>query len=611
MCLLRLLVVVLVYVSVGLSAVVLAAEPSTRPMLRIEPQLHFAAIRRMDVDAAERFVVTASDDKTARVWDVKTGELLQVLRPPMGEGNEGKLYAVAISPDGELVAVAGFTGITGFAGTESIYIFQRQTGQLQHRIQGLPNVINHLAFAADGNRLAVALGEGGIRVYERGTWDELARDSEYGADSYSVDFDSTGRLVSTSWDGYVRLYDKDLKLLQRYQTQGGQRTFFAKFSPDAQQIAVGFDDSTDVELLDAKTTLKLSYALDTQEIDNGNLGILAWSQDGKHIYAGGRYWDGQGIPLLVWDKAVRGQRRIWQAGHNALMDIKPLRDGGVLYASSDPSLGRLTAQGEKLWQQGAGTLDFTYNDDRTNFALNEKGGVVHLYYHKTTLGDVKTSQVVFNLSELTLSTKTSAQVFKPRLEANGLTISDWMDTTEPKLNGQALPLDNYEESWSLAIDAKGKSFALGADWSLRLYNAEGELQWHQAVPNAFMVNISQDDRWVVAALGNGTVRWYEKATGTERLAFYLHPDEKRWVAWTPEGFYATSSPDAENLIGYHINQGADREAKWVSVQQLREVFARADLVSKALDDDYTALAAKALQDAGSIDSLLAKILPQP
>lgn len=608
MCLLRLLVVVLVYVSVGLSAVVLAAEPSTRPMLRIEPQLHFAPIKRMDVDAAERFVVTASDDKTARVWEVKTGELLQVLRPPMGEGNEGKLYAVAISPDGELVAVAGWTGFE-WDNEHSIYIFQRQTGQLQYRIQGLPNVINHLTFATDGNRLAVALGAGeGIRVYKRGTWDELARDSEYGTDSYSVDFDSTGRLVSTSWDGYVRLYDKDLKLLQRYQTQADPRPFFAKFSPDTQQIAVGFADSTAVELLDAKT-LKFSYALDTQEIDNGNLSTVAWSQDGKRLYAGGRYWEGQGVPLLVWDEAGRGQRRIWQAGHNALMDIKPLRDGGVLYASGDPSLGHLTAQGKKLWQQGAGTLVLINKKQSLNFALNATGDLVNLHYHKVTLSGLASAETVFNVSNLMLNPKTSAQVFKPRLE--GLTISDWLGARKPKLNGQALPLDNHEWSWSLAIDAKGKNFALGTNWFLRLYNAEGELQWRQAVPIARTLNISQDDRWVVAVLGDGTVRWYEKATGTERLAFYLHPDEKRWVAWTPEGFYATSSPDAENLIGYHINQGADREAKWVSVQQLREVFARADLVSKALDDDYTALAAKALQDAGSIDSLLAKILPQP
>lgn len=610
MCLVRLFVVLLVCLSVGLSAVVLAAEPSIRPILRIEPQLHFAPIKGMDVDAAERFVVTASHDKTARVWEVKTGALLQVLRPPLGEGDEGKLYAVAISPDGELVALAGWTN-QGQPNQHNIYIFQRQTGQLQQRIQGLPNVINHLAFAADGNRLAVALGASeGIRVYARGTWDELARDSDYGADSYSVEFDSAGRLVSTCDDGYVRLYDRNLKILQRSLTQGGKFPFCAKFSPDARQIAVGFDDSTAVELLDAQT-LKPIYQLATQELDNGDLSTVAWSQDGKRLYAGGLYWDGQGYPLLVWDKAGRGQRRVWQAGQSTLVDIKPLRDGGVLYASQDPRLGRLSAQGEILWQQGAGTLVFTGKKERFDFALNATGELINLHYRKATASGLASAETVFNLSDLTLSTKAPAKLFKPRVEAKGLILSDWMGTTEPKLNGQALPLENYETCFSVAIDAKRKSFALGTSWLLRLYTAEGELQWQQAVPTAWMVNISQDDLWVVAALDDGTVRWYEKATGTERLAFYLHPDEKRWVAWTPEGFYATSSPDAENLIGYHINQGADREARWVNIQQLREVFARADLVSKALDDDYAALAAKVLQDVGSIDTLLAQKLSQP
>ena len=41
--------------------------------------MHTAAIRRIDVDAAERFLVTASHDKTARVWDLANGQLLQVL----------------------------------------------------------------------------------------------------------------------------------------------------------------------------------------------------------------------------------------------------------------------------------------------------------------------------------------------------------------------------------------------------------------------------------------------------------------------------------------------------------------------------------------------------
>ncbi|MEB3254760.1 MAG: hypothetical protein VKJ05_00080, partial [Synechococcaceae cyanobacterium] len=51
---------------------------------------------------------------TARVWDLANGgRLAAVLRVPVGEGDEGKLYAVALSPDGALVAQGGFTGPAG------------------------------------------------------------------------------------------------------------------------------------------------------------------------------------------------------------------------------------------------------------------------------------------------------------------------------------------------------------------------------------------------------------------------------------------------------------------------------------------------------------------
>jgi hypothetical protein len=76
------------------------AQPPDTPVLRIEAGMHTAPIMRIDVDAQERFLVTASDDKTARVWSLAGGELLQVLRPPLGDGQEGQLYAVAIAPDG-------------------------------------------------------------------------------------------------------------------------------------------------------------------------------------------------------------------------------------------------------------------------------------------------------------------------------------------------------------------------------------------------------------------------------------------------------------------------------------------------------------------------------
>ncbi|MDQ3179970.1 MAG: hypothetical protein M3Q33_05555 [Acidobacteriota bacterium] len=51
-------------------------------------------------------MVTASNDKTARL-DVATGELLCLLLPSLGVGNEGKLYLAVISPDGRPVESRG------------------------------------------------------------------------------------------------------------------------------------------------------------------------------------------------------------------------------------------------------------------------------------------------------------------------------------------------------------------------------------------------------------------------------------------------------------------------------------------------------------------------
>src|SRR5580704_2538801 len=132
------------------------AYPPSKPLLRIETGMHTAPIRRIDTDSAGRFAVTASDDKTARVWDLRTGDLLTTLRPPQGEGNEGKLYAVAMSPDGRTIALGGYTGPS--TGPFSIYLFDRASATLSRQISGLPGVTNHLAYSPDGRFLVAALG---------------------------------------------------------------------------------------------------------------------------------------------------------------------------------------------------------------------------------------------------------------------------------------------------------------------------------------------------------------------------------------------------------------------------------------------------------------------
>ena len=65
-----------------------------RPALALDPGVHTAPIRRADVDRDGRFAVTASEDKTARVWSLADGRLERTIRLPTGPGNVGKAYAV-------------------------------------------------------------------------------------------------------------------------------------------------------------------------------------------------------------------------------------------------------------------------------------------------------------------------------------------------------------------------------------------------------------------------------------------------------------------------------------------------------------------------------------
>ena len=86
-----------------------ATTPASRPMLRLATDMHTASLGRIDSDAAGRFVLTCSDDKTAKLWDGASGALLKTFRVYAQEGNEGRLDACALSPDGKTAAVGGWT----------------------------------------------------------------------------------------------------------------------------------------------------------------------------------------------------------------------------------------------------------------------------------------------------------------------------------------------------------------------------------------------------------------------------------------------------------------------------------------------------------------------
>jgi hypothetical protein len=179
-----------------------------RPVLVVDPGMHTAAIAAASADHDGRWAVTGSLDKTVRIWSIADGNLERTIRLPAGPEEVGHALAVAISPDGALIAVSGNTTPSGEA--QQIYLFDRPTGALVGRIQGLPNNVDALAFSTDGTRLAAGLATRGVFVYARErAWDEVARDEEYGGAVYGVDFAPDGRLATTSLDGVVRLCARD------------------------------------------------------------------------------------------------------------------------------------------------------------------------------------------------------------------------------------------------------------------------------------------------------------------------------------------------------------------------------------------------------------------
>jgi WD40 repeat protein len=180
----------------------LTRRPEPVARLHVELGSHSAPIRRLAADPSRAILVTASDDKTARVWDLKSGALRTVLRPPIGAGDEGRMYGAALHPTEPIVALGGVT--LDKDRRHWIYLFDINTGRLKQAFDAEAGRIRRLVWSTDGSVLIAAYtGLNGLRAFSP-TGQGVFR-QEFGGAVYGLSVIGE-RLAATDLDGVVRVY---------------------------------------------------------------------------------------------------------------------------------------------------------------------------------------------------------------------------------------------------------------------------------------------------------------------------------------------------------------------------------------------------------------------
>src|ERR1700761_8810793 len=114
---------------------------------------HTGAVNSVAFSPDGAWLSTASEDKTARVWNAGTGELLHALT-----GHEDAVVAAPFSRDGNMLATARRDSTTR--------LWDVARGACVHVLNGHTGIVSAVAFSPDGALIATASFDGTARLWE-------------------------------------------------------------------------------------------------------------------------------------------------------------------------------------------------------------------------------------------------------------------------------------------------------------------------------------------------------------------------------------------------------------------------------------------------------------
>ena len=589
-------------------------ERHDKPMLMLDAGGHTSRVGTVLFTPEGRRLISVSQDKTIRIWNVQTGEMLQVLRPPIYPGGSG---IADLSPDGSTLAFAGHGPETGTnywiylidlvsgrisrvlkghsnnilkisfsrdgqwiaSGSEdrTALIYRTETGKCEHVLRGHTHWVTGVAFSPDGRHLATSSHDESARVWTvaTGQLDTILKEENSRLFAVtSVAWSPDGETIATGgMDSQVRLWGADGTAKKRYRQIDIVRS--VRFSADSREVLF---TGQECGLLDVETgTVRVKF----QNLSKGEyVPAATFSPDGKLMATGGNgevfLWsttDG----ALVRRLAGRGQA-MYGAGWSP--------DGSLIAWGTTPHPSAGTS---KRWAKGEGRNEIM-NAPHT---LQRTFDISHLEFSGTP--DDKFVRFKPSPSDLAVFKVINKGFVNIVIQDSGQTIT-------------TLPGAYYSSSFTFTTDDQ---IVMGGP-VLLLFNARtGQLlrkfQGHAGSITA--VASSPDDRYLLTSSRDETLRVWRRDREDPLVSLFIAGND--WIAWTPEGYYA-ASPGGESLMGWHVNNGPEQMASFYPAAQFRKTFYRPDVIKRLLAEgslEKALLAADQERGIQGTQTEVAEVLP--
>jgi len=218
-----------------------------------------------------RWLASGGNDGTVRLWEVRSAQAHQVWR-----GHGSSVYAVAFSPDGTRVAAGGRD--------QTVFVWEVKTGKRLLALDGHGNDVFAVVFAPDGRTLVSAGGDRRIRVWSASSGDELASFEGHRDQILSLAYSPDGRwLASGDAGNTIRVWDMQRMAHARTITELSQSILSLSFSRDGTWLAAASAD-TKIHFFDPANGVLLQSLSGHSDVVQS----VAVSPDGAQLASGSR-----------------------------------------------------------------------------------------------------------------------------------------------------------------------------------------------------------------------------------------------------------------------------------------------------------------------------------